>query len=112
MNPARERRIGKKTLKIAQNTSYKMLRDVAFSNTIIEGDRGTRVLKGIVERHEARTMMNDQKTFEAPNLGLSDEAFQDVSFAPGTFIEARRSVFHLKYLIHYFTNLPLYPETK
>ena len=100
------------TLKIAQSTSYKLLRDVAFSKTVVEGDRGTRALKGIIERHEARAMMSDQKSFDAPNLELSDEEFQDVSFAPGTFVEARRSVCHLKHLIHYSTNVPLYPETK
>jgi hypothetical protein len=111
-NPAREKKISRKTLKIAQTTSYKLLRDVAFSETIVEGNRGTRALKGIVERHEARAMMNDQKSFDIPNLGMADEELLDVSFAPGSFVEARRSVFHLKYLIHYLTNVPLYPETK
>ena len=81
---------------MAQATSYKLLRDVAFSKTIVEGAKGDRVLKSMVERAEARAMvLNEPKTTEIPFLGLSDEVFQDVSFAPGTFIEARRFVFTL-----------------
>ena len=94
--PARERGISEKSFRMAQATSYKLLRDVAFSKTIVEGAKGDRVLKSMVERAEARAMvLNEPKTTEIPFLGLSDEVFQDVSFAPGTFIEARRFVFTL-----------------
>ena len=111
--PARERKISKQSLKIAQATSYKLLRDVAFSETIVEGARGDRVLRSMVERAEARAMVQtESKTSETPVLGLPDEVFQHVSFAPGTFIEARRFVFSLKSLfLHNLTNVPLYPET-
>ena len=92
-NPARQRVVSRKTLKIAQATSYKLLRDVAFSETLVEGAKGGRVLQSMVERAQARAMvLNEPKMSDAPYLGLSDEVLQDVSFAPGTFIEARRFV--------------------
>jgi hypothetical protein len=92
--PARERKISRESLRVAEGTSYKLLRDVAFSETVIEGPKGGKILKSMVERAEARAMvLNQPRTSEIPLLGLSDEVFQDVSFAPGTFIEARRYVF-------------------
>ena len=98
--PAREREISKNSFKIAQATSYKLLRDVAFSETVVEGARGGRVLNSMVERAQARAMvLNEPKTSDTPYLGLSDDVFQDVSFAPGTFIEARRFVVTLKLLL-------------
>lgn len=70
---------------------------MAFSETIVEGARGSRVLEGVMERAQARAMtMNETKSSDTPFLGLSDDVFQDMSFAPGTFIEARRFVFTLK----------------
>lgn len=92
--PTREREISKNSFKIAQATSYKLLRDVAFSETVVEGARGGQVLTSMVERAQARAMvLNEPKTSDTPYLGLSDDVFQDVSFAPGTFVEARRFVF-------------------
>lgn len=114
--PARGREIDKKSYRIAETTSYKLLRDMAFSETVVEGARGDRVLKSMVERAEARAMvMNEPKTSDTPFLGLADEVPQDVSFTPGTFIEARRSVFFFNIyfsLLYSSLNVLLYPETK
>lgn len=95
--PAREREISEKSSRIVNATPYKLLRDMIFSETIVEGSKGSRGLKDMLERHEARAMLNVQRPTELADLGLYDEENQGgVSFAPGTFIEARRFVFTFK----------------
>jgi hypothetical protein len=94
--PARKIKLPVDFFPTANATSYKLLRDSVSSDKIIEGakdSRGGQDLKAMLERHEARAMMlNEQKTSDIADLGLSDEIYQGVSFAPGTFIEARRFV--------------------
>ena len=86
--PARKSKLPENFFPTARATSYKLLRN-SLSPEKITGQG----LKAMLERHEARAMiLNQPKTSDPLDLGLSDEAYQGVSFAPGTFIEARRSV--------------------
>ena len=87
---------------------------MAFSENLVEGG-GVRVLtqRSTVERSKARAMvLNEPKASDTPFLGLSDEVSQDVSFAPGTFIEGRRFILFEFFFLLLFSNVPLYPETK
>ena len=104
--PAREKNISRRDFNIAERTSYKLLRDVAFSESVVDGDRGGRILKSMVERAEARAMvLNEPKILAVPFLELSEEPSQDVSFTPGTLIEARRFAFLLFFFFFSFSPL-------
>lgn len=110
-NPTRTRGIPANFFPTANATSYKLLRKAVTAGTVTEGpkdSRGGRELKTLLERHEARAMMLDvPKTSDTADLGLSDEVYQGVSYAPGTFIEARRLVYILGKFpcLSLFTNL-------
>jgi hypothetical protein len=81
---------------MANEATYKLLRNSGSPETVLEGakdSRGGRDLKAMLERHEARAMMlNETKTLDTSDLGLSEDEYQGVSFTPGTFVEARRFV--------------------
>ena len=98
-----ERKISRDSFRIAEATSYKLLRDVASLDTVVEGARGGRILKSMVERAQAKAMvMNEPKIPGIPFLELSEDAFQDLSFTPGTFIETRRFAFLLFFFFFFF----------
>ena len=117
--PARARKLPVNFFPTANASAYKLLRKAAASGSVSEGAKDARSgqnLKAMLERHEARAMMlNVPKTSDNADLGLSDEVYQGVSFAPGTFIEARRFVFILRkdfIVLLYLLHVLLYPETK
>ena len=93
----------------ANATTYKLLKQTNLETTTsgAKDSKGGQDLKAMLERHEARAMMlNGTKTSDTADLGLADEVYQGVSFAPGTFIEARRSVFILRTFFRYLPYLP------
>jgi hypothetical protein len=92
--PVREKELSTELFRVAHNTSYKLLRDMAFSKTVVEGAEGGRILKAMVEHHQARAVATSEpKISDTEDFAFSDDAFQGESFAPGTFVESRRFVF-------------------
>ena len=94
--PVKERKLPDNYFPIVNATSYKLLKKAAFpSKSHVIKEPSPQDLKAMLEKHEARAMMlNAQKTPDPSDLGLSDEPSHDMSFAPGTFVEARRFVLY------------------